>query len=183
LGVTTLAKHSDLSDAALIARFLGGDEGCFRALYHRHTPRLRMLILRLLWRNEAEADDVVQDAWLAGCRGMHRFRGDAAFATWLATIAVRIARNHLTIPRHDDDDAIDIVADPAPFSPAARIDLERAIDRLPDHQRAILVLHDVEGFTHAEIGTHLGVPVGTSKATLSRARAALRRLLTEGAIA
>jgi RNA polymerase sigma-70 factor (ECF subfamily) len=180
--VTTLAKHSDLSDAALIARFLAGDEVCFRALYQRHTPRLRMLILRLVRRNEAEADDVVQDAWLAGCRGMHRFRGDATFSTWLATIAVRIARNQLTIPRYDDEEPTDIVADPAPFSPAVRIDLERAIDRLPDHQRAVLVLHDVEGFTHAEIGDQLGVPVGTSKVTLSRARATLRRLLTEGAI-
>jgi RNA polymerase sigma factor (sigma-70 family) len=181
--VTTLAKPSDLSDAALISRFLRGDEISFRALYQRHTPRLRMLVLRLLARNDAEADDVVQETWLAGCRGLRRFKGDATFATWLSTIAVRIARHRLRTAQPDDEESAEFVADPTPESPGIRIDLERAIARLPDHQRAIIVLHDVEGFTHAEIADQLGIPTGTSKVTLSRARATLRRLLTEGAMA
>jgi RNA polymerase sigma-70 factor (ECF subfamily) len=61
------------------------------------------------------------------------------------------------------------------------IDLERALAALPDHQRVVVVLHDIEGFTHEEIGEQLGVATGTSKATLSRARHALRLSLNEGA--
>jgi RNA polymerase sigma factor (sigma-70 family) len=73
----------------------------------------------------------------------------------------------------------EIIAPAAP--PAATvIDLERAIARLPNHQRAVVVLHDIEGFTHEEIGAQLGVAEGTSKATLHRARAALRCMLNDG---
>jgi RNA polymerase sigma-70 factor (ECF subfamily) len=71
---------------------------------------------------------------------------------------------------------------PAPCGsePAGLIDLERAFTQLPDHQRMVLVLHDLEGFTHEEIGEQLNIAIGTSKVTLSRARQALRRLLNNG---
>lgn len=180
--MTTLASYAELSDAALIRRFLAGDEYGFRALYQRHTPRLRLLILRLVGGNGADADDVIQDTWLAGCRGLHRFNGDAKFSTWLTAIGVRVARSRLVLTPVEGDVSPDFAIDASPFSPGGRIDLERAIGRLPDHQRAIVVLHDIEGFTHEEIAEQLSIPVGTSKVTLSRARATLRRLLTEGAM-
>ena len=69
---------------------------------------------------------------------------------------------------------------PAGFAPGSAIDLERALSHLPDHQRVVVVLHDIEGFTHEEIGRQLGIATGTAKATLSRARAVLRRLLNDG---
>jgi RNA polymerase sigma-70 factor, ECF subfamily len=178
--VTPRALFHELPDSALIRRFLDGEEAAFRVLYVRHTPRLRMIVWRLLGSRRDETDDVVQDTWLAGCRGMHRFNGDAKFSSWLTTIGIRAAYSRCAIPLHDASDLFDVAADSVSDGPASAIDLERALARLPSHQRAVVVLHDVEGFTHEEIAQQLGVAVGTSKATLSRARSALRHMLTDG---
>ncbi len=160
-----------LPDRTLIRGFLDGDEAAFGVLYHRHTPRLRMIVRRLLGPHTADVDEVVQETWLAGCRGLHGFNGTGQFATWLTTIGIRAARDRLRLPMWSDTElADDVAARPAPAT-ATVVDLERAMARLPDHQRAVLVLHDVEGFTHEEIGTQLGVTTGTSKATLSLAPA------------
>jgi RNA polymerase sigma-70 factor (ECF subfamily) len=169
-----------LPDASLIHRFLAGDERAFRALYRRHSPRLRMVVMRLLGNRRSETDDVLQETWLAACRGLHRYRGDAKFGTWLTTIGIRTTRHRLALTRLDETGLFEELAAPPATLPHAAIDLERAIDRLPDHQRMVLVLHDIEGFTHEEIGRQLGVAVGTSKATLSRARSALRHWLNGG---
>ena len=173
-----------LPDGLLLHRFLDGDELAFRALYRRHTPRLRSVIFRMLGTRASEAEDVLQETWLSACRGIHGFRGEAQFSTWLTTIGIRVVQGRLrrssgesTVELPDDD----VRASSPPGAYHAAIDLERAIARLPDHQRTVLVLHDVEGFTHEEIGRQLEVATGTSKATLSRARRALRGALTEGA--
>ncbi|MGH7711657.1 MAG: RNA polymerase sigma factor [Gemmatimonadaceae bacterium] len=174
------ARIHELSDSALIHRFLDGDEVAFRALYARHTPRLRMIVWRLLGPRRDETDDVVQDTWLAGCRGIHGFNGNAKFSSWLTTIGIRAAYARCATPLRDETQLFDIASDASGDGPATAIDLERAIARLPAHQRAIVVLHDVEGFTHEEIAKQLGVAVGTSKGTLSRARSALRQMLNDG---
>jgi RNA polymerase sigma-70 factor (ECF subfamily) len=165
---------------ALIRRFLDGDEASFRTLYARHTPRLRMVVWRLLGPQRDDTDDVVQETWLAGCRGMHRFNGSAQFASWLTTIGIRAAYKRSIQSAPNEVELGDITNDVASDGPVTAIDLERALARLPAHQRAVVVLHDVEGFTHEEIATQLGVAVGTSKGTLSRAREALRRMLNDG---
>ena len=171
----------DLPDSALIGRFLGGDEAAFRALYLRHTPRLRMIVVRLLGAaRRDEVDDVVQETWLAGCRGIHRYAGEAQFSSWLTTIGIRAAYARFSRAGEIETELFDELPAPVDPGPATAIDLERALSRLPDHQRVVVVLHDVEGFTHEEIARHLGVATGTTKATLSRARATLRRLLNDG---
>ena len=171
---------SELTDAALIGRFLGGDEAAFRELYLRHTPRLRMIIMRLLGAaRRDEVDDVVQETWLAGCRGIHRFAGDAKFSSWLTTIGIRTTYARFARTLDVESDLFDEI--PAPgVAPGSVIDLERALSLLPDHQRVVVVLHDVEGYTHEEIAKQLGIASGTAKATLSRARSALRRMLNDG---
>jgi RNA polymerase sigma-70 factor (ECF subfamily) len=172
---------SDLTDAALIGRFLGGDEAAFRELYLRHTPRLRMIVLRLLGASRRdEVDDVVQETWLAGSRGIHRYAGDAKFASWLTTIGIRTAYSRFARAIDVESDLFDEIPAPQGSAPASVIDLERALSLLPDHQRVVVVLHDVEGYTHQEIAEQLGIASGTAKATLSRARSALRRMLNEG---
>jgi len=170
----------ELPDRALIRRFLDGDERAFRMLYERHTPRLKMTLKRLLGTRRQDVDDVVQDTWLAGCRGLHVYRGDAQFSTWLTSIGVRTTLNHLERRVDRDTEVLDEMSAPLTHGPASTIDLERALAALPDHQRVVVVLHDVEGFTHEEIGEQLGMATGTSKATLSRARQALRLALSEG---
>jgi RNA polymerase sigma factor (sigma-70 family) len=171
----------DVPDAGLSRRFLEGDERAFRALHARHAGRLRAVIMRLLGDRRSETDDVVQEAWLAACRGMHTFRGESRFSTWLTTIGIRAVRTRLR--RRNDllfGEVIDDVPCPDGVPLTTLIDLERAIATLPDHQRVVLVLHDVEGFTHEEIARELGCAEGTSKATLSRARQAVRMGMTEG---
>ena len=167
------------SDVALIHRFLDGSESAFRALYERHTPRLKMTVRRLLGFRQQETDDVIQETWLAGCRGMHSYRGDAPFGAWLAAIAARTTYATLTRLTSRETDTVDDDIT-APDQPEAPIDIERALDALPDTQRMVVVLHDIEGFTHHEIAEQLGMAAGTSKATLFRARRALRAALNGG---
>jgi RNA polymerase sigma-70 factor, ECF subfamily len=167
------------TDAALIHRFLDGSESAFRALYERHTPRLKMTVRRLLGFRQQEIDDVVQDTWIAASRGMHTYRGDAPFAAWIASIAARTT--YATLSRLISRETIAVDDDiAAPEQGEAPIDLERALDALPDTQRLVVVLHDLEGFTHHEIAEQLGMAAGTSKATLFRARRALRAALNGG---
>lgn len=182
-GVTASVALAEQPDSALIRRFLDGDEGAFRALYQRHTPRLRMVIVRLLGARRDDADDVVQETWMRGCRGIHGFNGEAKFSTWLTTIGVRAVYSRFSRSSLDEGPMMDDLPEPVRNDPGLSVDLERAIAQLPDHQRAVVVLHDVEGFTHQEIARQLGIASGTSKATLSRARCTLRRLLSEGGFA
>jgi RNA polymerase sigma-70 factor, ECF subfamily len=179
--VTRRVPAVDLPDTMLIRRFIDGDEAAFRMLYERHTPRLKMMVRRVLGRRSQDTDDVVQDTWLAGCRGIHTYRGDAKFASWLLAIGARTAYASLSRRESNEDELMEDVADPRVDGHATVIDLERALTELSDAQRTVVVLHDIEGFTHEEIGQQLGMATGTSKATLSRARQSLRMALTNGA--
>lgn len=165
-----------MDDDVLIRRFLAGDEAAFRSLYRRHAPRLRMTIVRLLGSRRDDADDVVQEAWVAACRALHRFRGESRFSTWLAAIAIRAARRRLDW-RLDAIELDDALAAPG-TPPGQGMDLARALESLSDGYRSVVVLHDVEGYTHEEIAALLGIAVGTSRSTLTRGRRMLRRLLS-----
>jgi RNA polymerase sigma-70 factor (ECF subfamily) len=165
-------------DRALAEAFLHGDEPAFRELYRRHTPRVYALVRRLLGRRQQDADDAVQETWLRAARGLAGFRWDAAFGTWLVGIAVNVSREGRRRPAADS-----LAVDFAPAVPppdGGGIDLERAVLTLPDGYRHVLVLHDVWGMTHEEVGRALGIDPGTSKSQLSRARRALRERLWTG---
>ena len=173
----TLAPTGGEPDAALLLAVLHGDETAFRALYRRHTPRLRGLVLRMLGGNQADADDVVQESWLRAVRSVPEFRGESALGTWINGIGVRVAwevirRRRPTAAVSPEHEAAD-----DPPDTAERIDLEQALRRLPDAYRAVVVLHDVEGFGHEAIAESLGIAIGTSRSHLSRARKALRTML------
>jgi RNA polymerase sigma-70 factor (ECF subfamily) len=141
-----------------------------------------MVILRLLGARRDEADDLVQETWMRGCRGLHGFNGEARFSTWLTTIGVRAVYSRFARFMPDEEPMFDEVAEAVAGDAGLSMDLERVIACLPDHQRAVVVLHDIEGFTHQEIARQMGIAPGTSKATLSRARCTLRRLLSEGGV-
>jgi RNA polymerase sigma-70 factor (ECF subfamily) len=126
-----------------------------------------------------DAEDVVQETWIRAVAGLKRFRGDSSFGTWLVAIGLNAARDHLRKrgragPTVDLDD-VDLSVPAVPHG--LRLDLEQAIAHLPPGSRAVLVLHDIEGFTHEEIGQRLGIAVGTSKSQLFAARRAMRTLL------
>ncbi|MBS0570386.1 MAG: sigma-70 family RNA polymerase sigma factor [Proteobacteria bacterium] len=178
------ARERD-TDAALVRRAVEGDAGAFEALYRRHVGRVHGAILRLVGRDRARAEELTQDAFVQAWRKLGSFRFESAFATWLHRLGVNIALMDLRIRRDEDamgDDDLRVAAGgEVPFCAAERGDLERAVAALPTRARAVLVLHDVEGFKHEEIATELGMAVGSSKAQLHRARGLLRRALGEHA--
>ncbi|MGD8319322.1 MAG: sigma-70 family RNA polymerase sigma factor [Gemmatimonadota bacterium] len=169
----------DASDRDLSVRITrDGDEGAFRALYRRHTPSLYPFVLRILGHVEADAEDAVQDTWLKAVRALPRFRWESSFRTWLLGIGLNVAREALRRrARSDGANAGRREAAVLPPPTAARLDLERAIASLPEGYRTVLLLHDVEGFTHPEISDRLDIAIGTSRSQLHHARRALRRML------
>jgi len=169
-------------DRSLVTAFLGrGDEAAFRQLYRRHTPSIHLLARRLLGGDGAE--DVVQDTWLRAAARLESFRWESSLRTWLCGIAVNRCRELL---REQGGARVVTVTGTAPEavsdrrstpSPEQRCDLESAISQLPAGSRGVLVLHDVEGRSHVEIASLLGIDEGTSRSQLHKARRALRELL------
>lgn len=166
---------ADSVEQRLIRKILAGDESAFRNVFRHHSPAMFGVARRILGGDAADAEDAVQEAWLRAVRSLVSFRGDSALQTWLVGIAVRCA---LEIGRRRRSTTT--VEDWQPTSAPAsgdRLDLERVIAALADGYRHVLVLHDVYGYTHAEIAGLLGIEEGTSKSQLSRARALVRRAL------
>ena len=160
-----------------------GDEGAFRVLYRRHTPSVYQFVLRLVGGNVQEAEDVIQETWMRAARGLEGFRWKSALRSWLTGIALNRVRE---LARKKKRSLVEVQGEldwEVPGSvpdPGKRLDLERALELLTPGFRTVLVLHDVEGFTHQEIGSQLGITDGTSKSQLHGARKAMRRLLNAG---
>ena len=167
----------DASDRALVdAMLVSGDEGAFRELYSRYTPRLYRIVINLLDGQEQEAEDVVQETWLRAPTALRGFRWGSSLSTWLAAIALNRAREILRTKKRWYGEMPDDVPQ-APARYADRIDLQRAVDQLPAGYRSVFELYDVEGYSHEEIARRLGIAAGTSKSQLFHARRALRAML------
>ena len=178
---------SRVTEPDLIARAVAGDRLAARALYDAHVDRVH----RLAWRLTGDvqlAEEVVQDTFVRALAHLDRFRGDCAFATWLHRIAASVASNaRRSARRHDAREAPIEHADDAPagvephegerVDPILRERLHRAIDELPEMFRTLVVMHELEGYSHVEIAEALGIPVGTCRSRLFLARARLRAAL------
>ncbi len=169
----------------LITRIRAGDPAAERALYDAHVDRLYRLVYRYVGEPDV-AEDCVQETFIRAFDRIGDFRGESAIGSWLGAIAVSIALNALrkrkrTAGREAGWEEAETVAAPreAIGDPDLKVRLHEEIDRLPDGYRMVFLLHDVEGYTHEEIGQMLGVQSGTSKAQLFRARARLRERLAE----
>jgi RNA polymerase sigma-70 factor (ECF subfamily) len=173
-----------LPDDVVVARVLGGDTAAFELLMRRYNQRV-FRAARSVLRDDAEAEDVAQDAWVRAYGHLDQFAGRAGFGTWVARIAIhealargrRRARQRplsehdatLAAPTRPPDDAVgagELVAA-----------LEAAIDELPAVFRTVFVLRDVEGLDTAETSACLDVPEATVKTRLHRARSLLRAAL------
>lgn len=173
-------RAEETPDRVLVDAIHGrGDERAFRELYRRHTPRLYQFVLRLLGGVEFDAEDVVQETWMRATERLGQFRWESSFSTWLTGIGLNNCRD-LWRRRNGKELDWDRTADPA-VEAATRdvsmIDLERAIALLPTGYRTVLILHDLEGCTHEQIGERLGITAGTSKSQLFNARRTVRGLL------
>ena len=170
-----------LGDNELVRRSAAGDTRAFERLYRSHVGRVYGAILRLVGMDRARAEELTQEAFVRAWQKLSSFREESAFSTWLYRLGVNTALMDLRVRREEDatdSEALEFAAGgEVPFCAAERGDLQRAVSNLPPRARAVLVLHDVEGWKHEEIANELGMAVGSSKAQLHRARGLLRRAL------
>jgi RNA polymerase sigma-70 factor (ECF subfamily) len=173
-----------VDERELLARVRAGDGAAERALYDAHVDRVYRLAYRLAG-DDALAQDFTQETFIRAFGKLNSFRGESAFSTWLHTITTTVVLNGLRKVKRfhkretDIDDAHAIGVSRREAEPDLKVRLTQAIQALPTGYRTVFVMHDVEGYTHEEIGAALGVETGTSKAQLSRARAKLRVALAD----
>lgn len=177
-----------LNDEILIARARRGDHGALERLYRALEAPVYSTARRMM-KNRDDAEEVLQETFLEVVRSIARFRGDGSFEGWVRRIASSKALMRLRKAGRLRETALESVGsdDPPPPEPAGhggeplhhRLDLSAALDHLADVSRAVVWLHDVEGYTHEEIGTMMGRTTSFSKSQLARAHARLRELLRD----
>lgn len=173
-----------MDEPELIARACAGDGAAERALYDAHVDRVYRLAYRLAGDDEL-AQEFTQDTFVRAFERLGAFRGEAKLSTWLHAIATSVTLNGLRKVKRlrgretDLDDAAALPGAGRRAEPDLKRRLAQAIDALAEGYRTVFVMHDVEGYTHEEIGAALGIETGTSKAQLSRARAKLRDALSD----
>lgn len=171
------------SERTTIRRAQAGDVAAMRELYDQHAARV-YAVLRRLAGDDDLAQDLAQDVWVTAFRKLGAFEGRSSFGTWVYRVAVNTAMGRLRERARRPVTDLDVedwvsTADGNPDRTVDRIALSRALDRLPAGYRMVLVLHDLEGYTHEEIAAQLSITTGTSKSQLHKARARMRALLTE----
>jgi RNA polymerase sigma-70 factor (ECF subfamily) len=173
------ADRTEQSDD-LVARCQAGDVEAFETLYRRHSARIFSLASRMAGSPE-DGEDLLQEIFLQAYRKLAGFKGDAAIGTWLYRLALNHCLDYVRSRQAKMNKLTETLDAPASVEPTARrdtpiarLDLERALDRLPDGCREAFVLHDVEGYDHKEVGRMLGIAEGTSKSQVFKARMKLR---------
>lgn len=196
----TMSREGALLDAALVRRFIAGDEEAFGEIIARHRGKMLAIAFSVL-RNHADAEEVAQDTFIRAYRHLARFRGESSLATWLHLIALNLSRNRYRYffrrHRHEtcsfdstlvDDGRAEIGGliasdDPDPAREATNREfLEQVttcMGKLSAHQREILALRNLSDRTYEEISDTLGIGMGTVKSRIARARRNLRALLAE----
>lgn len=190
------APASNLDDSDIVSRILQHDHGAFEALMRRHNARL-FRVARAILRDDAEAEDALQDAYLDVYRHIGEFRGAAQLSTWLTRVVVNHAlmrlrkrkRDQVLVPFESgtarDGNSLEMEAADrqaeSPTNAALRGEIrrliERRIDELPTTFRGVFVMREVEGMSVEETADALGIPPATVRTRLFRARAALRAAL------
>lgn len=185
-------------EAELLAALRAGREDAFEQLVRTHSGRMLSVCRRIL-RNEEEAKDAVQEAFISAFRGISSFEGTSRLGTWLHRIAVNASLMRLRSRKRRPEESIDDLlpafeadgharVQPKDWSPSAiqlvetretREFVRECIDRLPEMYRVVLLLRDIEELDTSETAEILGVSDGVVKVRLHRARHALRRLLAE----
>ena len=191
--VNAAQSPKSATEAEYIRLAQAGDAPAFEHLYQLHNRRVYALCLRMVG-NPADAEDLMQEAFLQLFRKIGTFRGESAFSTWLHRMTVNVVLMRLrkkSLPAASLEETTepdeetggprkDIGAPDLRLSGAVdRVNLERSIEKLPPGYRTVFVLHDVQGFEHNEIAGIMGCSVGNSKSQLHKARTRLRELLQE----
>lgn len=178
-----------MPEAEAIEKARNGDVTGYESLYHLHRRRVYSLCLRFTG-NVSDAEDLAQEVFLQVYRKISTFRGDAKFGSWLHRVAVNLAlmRFRRRRPREISLNTPQTLKPGSPQLPVRdqfsarsflveRVALTRALDNLTRARRSVVLLHDVDGFTHSEVAERLGVATGTSKSQLHKAHVELRGIL------
>ncbi|HWZ83350.1 MAG TPA: sigma-70 family RNA polymerase sigma factor [Terriglobales bacterium] len=182
-------KQAKAAEAEAIERAKQGDEAAFEVLYNLHKRRVYSLCLRMV-SNPAQAEDLAQEAFLQLFRKIGTFRGESAFSTWLHRMTVNVVLMNLrrkglplvsleeTLETDEETPRKELGAQDMKLTGSIdRLQLQRAIEKLPPGYKTVFVLHDVEGFEHNEIAEMVGCSIGNSKSQLHKARLKLRDAL------
>jgi len=176
---------SEPADDFLISQTLSGDQKSYEILVKRYQKRVHRLAQRLV-RDADAADDVAQKAFIRAYYALSRYEQGRNFYFWLSKIAVNLALNHLSREKRlvalpEDDTNLDpaLSTDPTAEADASQLKarIGEAIEKLPLHQRSVLLLRAQEGLSYQEIARNLDISIGTVMSRLSRARQALKELL------
>ena len=176
---------SEPADDLLISQTLSGDQKSYEILVKRYQKRVHRLAQRLV-RDADAADDVAQEAFIRAYYALSRYEQGRNFYFWLSRIAVNLALNHLSREKRlvalpEDDTNLDpaLSTDPTAEADASQLKVRigEAIEKLPLHQRSVLLLRAQEGLSYQEIARNLDISIGTVMSRLSRARQALKELL------
>jgi RNA polymerase sigma-70 factor (ECF subfamily) len=191
VSAAVLERWNQLSDEEVVAQVLQGQTALFEVLMRRHNERVYRAA-RAILRDDKEAEDVMQQAYVNAYSHLRQFSGQSRFSTWLTRIAINEALARVRLRgRYEqfDEESSNVercmppASTPDPERQAVtkelRMLLEWAIDQLPDGAREVFVLRQVEGLSTAEVGDVLGVSEDVVKTRLSRARATMRRDLME----
>ena len=174
------------AELALVERCRQGDLAAFETLYRTHAGRLYSVACRMVG-NPADAEDLLQDIFLAAHRKLDSFRGESALGTWLYRLAMNLCLDYLRSRAAKAGQLTGALDDQPMLADAGsrrladrtvlKMDLERALAQLPEGCRTAFVLHDVEGLEHREVAEVLGIAEGTSKSQVHKARLRLRAIL------
>ena len=189
----TTAALPDDTDQELVRRVQAGDQTAFNLLVLKYQHRVLKLVGRFV-NDQAEAEDVAQEAFLKAYRALASFRGDSAFYTWLYRIAINTAKNALVSQRRRPVDFDLDLQDPEQYDRQAKLKesdtpegvllteeirsvVEQAMEQLPDDLRTAIVLRELEGLSYEEIAEAMDCPVGTVRSRIFRAREAIDKKL------
>lgn len=180
------------TDSELISRAKEGDEQACATIFELHKRCVYSTCL-LMTKNVADAEDLMQDAFIQIFRGIRTFRGDSAFSTWIYRVVVNTVlmtrrKRHLREVSLDEPASLDYAPVAREFGSddnklmgtVDRVALTQAANELPEGCRAIFILHEVEGYEHHEIAEQLSCSIGNSKSQLHKARLKMRKLLASG---
>jgi RNA polymerase sigma-70 factor, ECF subfamily len=185
------SEDGRMSEAEAVRRAQQGDAAAFEQLYRLHSRKVFVLCLRMA-ASPAEAEELMQDAFLQSFRKIQTFRGDSAFSTWLYRLTVNVVlmrcrKKRIVTYSMDEATEANGESETASFEIGERdlnlagvidrLTLKRAVAQLPAGYRTVFILHDVQGYAHDEIARILGSSSGNSKSQLNRARARLREIL------
>src|ERR1700722_8112879 len=181
--------ESDLTEVQAIRQARDGDAAAFEYLYQAHCRRVYGLCLRMI-KNPAEAEDLTQQAFLQVYRKIGTFRGESSFSTWLHRVTANVVLMYLRRKKPTEILAEDLErrgsngevsrdygpSDTSMLGAVERLNIKRAVRKLPAGYKKLFLLHDVFGYEHNEIARLLGCSTGCSKSQLHKARKRLRRL-------